>query len=112
LGSVVVKSTPRKEIEGRVASLVAQWRREHPEIQRVIWFGSWVNDLPSPGSDVDLCIVLRDSPKPMRERIPDFLPVGFPVGIDIFPYTEREFRRLQERSPSFHAAIQRGRAML
>ena len=109
MNSVVIKSISRKEIEDRVASLVRAWRREHPSIRRVIWFGSWVGGLPSPGSDVDLCIVLADSDKPMRERIPDFLPVGFPVGIDLFPYTEREFDALAERSPAWHHAILAGR---
>ena len=112
MSSVVVKSADREEIESRVASLVEGWRREYPDIRQVIWFGSWVTGVPTPGSDVDFCIVLADSDKPMRERIMDFLPVGFPVGLDLIPFTETEFRDLPDRSPSLYEAIMGGRRML
>ncbi len=79
------------------------------EIERVFWFGSWVNGLPSPGSDVDLCLILSTSDKPRRERITDFLPCGFPVGIDLFIYTREEFERLQKASPAWYRAICSGR---
>lgn len=78
----------------------------------MIWFGSWVTGVPTPGSDVDLCIVLADSDKPMRERITDFLPVGFPVGLDLIPCTERDFEELPKRSPSLYEAIMGGRRIL
>ncbi|HEX6385955.1 MAG TPA: hypothetical protein VF177_14895 [Anaerolineae bacterium] len=47
----------------------------------------------------------------MRERIPDYLPVGFPVGIDLFPYTVSEFERLKNESPEWYAAIRAGRKL-
>jgi hypothetical protein len=34
--------------------------------------------------------VLVASEKLFRERIPDYLPDAFPVGVDLFPYTRRE----------------------
>jgi len=33
------------------------------------------------------------------------------VGIDLFVYTEEEFARLPEQSPSWHDAISRGRQL-
>jgi predicted nucleotidyltransferase len=92
-----------------VASYVARLRAEHPEIQRVIWFGSWVTGIPLPGSDVDLCLILSASGKPPRDRVPDYLPVGFPVGIDLFAYTQAEFEQLKETSPGWYEAIVCGR---
>ncbi|MHC4181352.1 MAG: nucleotidyltransferase domain-containing protein [Planctomycetota bacterium] len=80
----------------------------HPELERVIWFGSWVCGTPVPGSDVDLCLILSKSEKPFRDRVPDYLPVGFPTGVDLLPYTEAEFRRLRRDSPELYAAIARG----
>ena len=37
-----------------------------------------------------------------------FLPVGFPVGVDLFAYTRAEFERLRETSPDWYQAIAAG----
>ena len=74
----------------------------------MIWFGSWVNGLPTPGSDVDLCLILSSSKKSPRERFTDYLPLCFPVGVDLFTYTRSEFDRLSRSSPGLHQAILSG----
>ncbi len=71
-------------------------------------FGSRVNGIPTPGSDVDVCLVLTCSDKPFRDRAADYLPLGFPVGLDLFPYTVEEFERLRSDYPSWHGAITAG----
>jgi predicted nucleotidyltransferase len=108
----VIKSRDPEEIDRAVERYVTVLREKHPEIIRAIWFGSWVNGDSTPGSDVDLCLILKSSEKSIRERIPDYLPVGFPVGVDIFPYTEEEFRRLVTDSPGWSRAILSGREMI
>ncbi len=112
LSSVVIKSIDRNRVQEAVTSFVAQTRKQHPEVERVIWFGSWVTGMPTPGSDVDLCLILSSSDKPVRERIPDYLPLGFPVGIDLFAYTRDEFERLRDSSPGWYAAINSGTDMV
>jgi hypothetical protein len=87
LSSVVIKSANREEIAQAVASYVARLRKQHPEIERVI----------------------SSSQRSPRDRIPDYLPVGFPVGIDLFAYTQAEFVRLRETSPGWYEAIASGR---
>ena len=77
-------------------------------MRRIIWFGSRVNGTPTPGSDVDVCVVISGSSRPVRDRIGDYLPFGFPVGVDLFPYTEAELARLEREHPSWHAAITSG----
>lgn len=111
MSSVEIKSIDRQAIEKAVRAYAAQLYADHPEIERIIWFGSWVNGLPSPGSDVDLCLILSHADKPMRERAPDYLPLGFPVGVDLFPYTRAEFTRLKEESPGWYAAINSGKTL-
>ena len=106
--SVAIKSADRESVERALRKHVAWLREQHPEIERIIWFGSWVNGAPTPGSDVDLCVVLSHSDKPMRDRVPDYLPFGFPVGIDLFPYTRDEFDQLRENYPRWHEAINSG----
>ena len=89
----------------RWASTVAETR---PEVRRIIWFGSRVNGIPAPGSDVDVCLVISRSDRRPRDRIGDYLPFGFPVGMDLFPYTVAEFERLRHEHPSWHDAITSG----
>jgi len=74
----------------------------------MVWFGSRVNGVPSPGSDVDVCLVLARSDKPFRERAADYLPLGFPVGLDLFPYTVEELEQLRRDHPPWHRAITAG----
>ena len=76
---------------------------------QVIWFGSWVTGLPSPGSDVDICLVLTSARKPRHERIVDYLPARFPTGIDLLVYTQEEYDRLESISPGLLEAIQTGK---
>lgn len=80
-----------------VAALVA----DHPEVRRIVLFGSLARGDAVPGSDVDLLIVVAHSSLPFRERIPQYLPDGFPVGMDVFPYTEEEIEAMQAEGNSF-----------
>jgi predicted nucleotidyltransferase len=109
LSSVVIKSADREAVTRAVVSYAASLRAGHPEVERLIWFGSWVTGLPTPGSDVDLCIIVSSADRPMRDRVPDYLPLGFPVGLDLFVYTRAEFESLEERSPGWRATILSGR---
>jgi predicted nucleotidyltransferase len=106
--TVVIKSVDQDQIRKAVASFAAQIRKQHPEVERVIWFGSWVTGLPTPGSDVDLCLILSSSAKSPRDRISDYLPLGFPVGVDLFAYTNNEFEHLKHSSPGWYEAITSG----
>ena len=109
--SVVIKLNNQEQVAQAVSAYVTWLRAEHPEVERVIWFGSRVNGLPTPGSDVDMCIIIKSSNKSRRDRIPDYLPVGFPVGVDLFIYTVAEFMVLKESSPSWYEVIIAGREM-
>lgn len=66
--------------------------RQRQEVLAVVLFGSFQTGRFGVGSDVDLLLVLEDSPVPFLERIPMYLPDDFPVDIDVFPYTRAEIR--------------------
>jgi predicted nucleotidyltransferase len=108
LSTVSVKSVDGEAVRKAVAAYAAQLRRQHPEVERLIWFGSWVNGLPSPGSDVDLCLVVSSADKSPRDRVSEYLPLGFPVGVDLCVYTRSEFEQLPTRSPGWYQAITSG----
>jgi predicted nucleotidyltransferase len=84
----------------------------YPEIEEILVFGSLVNGVPVPGSDVDLLIVLTASDLSFRDRIPAFLPAAFPCGVDVFPYTRAELERMKrEGNGLVLAALREGRTI-
>jgi predicted nucleotidyltransferase len=109
LGSVAIKSIDHARIEKDVLSHSAELKRKFAEVERVIWFGSWVNGLPTPGSDVDICLIISRSELKGRDRLPRYLPDGFPMGLDLLIYTADEFDRLKDSSPRMYAAIAGGK---
>ncbi len=106
--SLVVKSNNQRTVEAALRCWAGHVGESRPEVRRIIWFGSRVNGTPAPSSDVDVCVVLAGSSRPVRDRVGDYLPFGFPVGIDLFPYTEAELERLKSEHPSWYAAITSG----
>jgi hypothetical protein len=52
-----------------------------------------------------MCLILSKSDKSPRDRVSDYLPLGFPVGVDLFAYTNEEYERL---SPGWKNAISSG----
>ena len=110
--SLVVKSSNQAAVEAAVRSWARRLVETRPEVRRIIWFGSRVNGVPAPGSDVDVCVVISDSDRSIRDRIGDYLPFGFPVGMDLFPYTVAELERLRTDHPSWYDAITSGVELL
>ena len=72
--------------------------RNRPEVDEIVVFGSFTDGTYAPGSDIDIFLLLSSSRKEVRDRVPDYLPGAFPVGIDLFPYTQREIESLRPSS--------------
>lgn len=70
-------------------------------MEEIIVFGSFVRDECVPGSDIDLLIVLSKSNKDFLKRIPKYMPMKFPVGIDVFPYTNGEIKKMLDEGNFF-----------
>ena len=92
--SVEIKSVDEEKIRRCVDEYARKLFAKHPEVEEVVVFGSFANGNYAPGSDVDVFILLTRSSKSVRERIPDYLPGPFPVGVDLFPYTKDEIKSL------------------
>ena len=98
--SVKVFFADKQAVISEIRNWAARLKAEHPEIQRIGFFGSYATDSYGPASDVDVVIVLKNSDRPFVDRIEKYLPENLSVGVDIFPYTEKEISRMQkERSP-------------
>ena len=107
--SVKISYFDKEAVWDSLRKFTAQLKKKHPEIERIIVFGSLVRDDCVPGSDVDLLIVLGKSDKPFLERITDYMPSKFPVGVDVFPYTRQELRTMiQEGNFFIKTALDQG----
>lgn len=104
-GSVTAFSLNEKVIEAALAKWLTEVRKR-PEVLAVVLFGSFVSGREVPGSDLDLLTVLRDDLRPFLDRIPDYMPDGIPVPVDVFPYAQPEIEAGQPvavRSPADRA---------
>lgn len=107
--SVKIFYFPKKAVWSALRTLSADMAREFPEIERIVVFGSVARGEAVPGSDVDLLIILKESSIPILERIPRYVPNHFPVGVDVFPYTQDEFdTRLREGDFFVKRALKEG----
>lgn len=76
--------------------------RRDPRILRVILFGSLVRGIPTPASDADLVVVLREGEPRRVDRIPPLLDAfgSTPLPLDLHPYTAAEWEAARaERDP-------------
>jgi predicted nucleotidyltransferase len=120
LSSVVIKSIDERAVRRAMDEYAARLLRDHPEIEEIVVFGSFVRGTYGPGSDLDVFVTLTHADKTIRDRIPDLLPGAFPVGVDLFPYTRAEIAERQEspildevrRSPWRYSRRRRGRSSL
>lgn len=91
---------------------LAELEGKHPEIEKVLIFGSFIKGQCVPGSDVDLLLILTESAVPLLERIPRYMPSAFPVSVDVFPYTKAEVAgMLREGNPFIKRALEEGKVI-
>jgi predicted nucleotidyltransferase len=76
-------------------------KAQHPEIEEVLLFGSLARGEAVPGSDADLLVILSSASQSFMDRIPHYLPVGLPLGVDVFPYTQAEIDRMLAQNNHF-----------
>lgn len=89
--------------------MAARMAERHPEVRRVLLFGSFARGDFGARSDMDLLVILKSSSMPVRDRIAEFLKDCTAYPTDIFPLTEEELHeRLQEQDPFWTRAMKEG----
>ncbi len=106
--SVEIFWLDKEAAKANVAEAVGRLVEAHPEIERVVLFGSLARGDAAPGSDADLLVVLSHSDLPFLERIPRYLPDDAGIGVDVFPYTRAELEAQLAASPGWRAALAEG----
>lgn len=79
-------------LESRINLAVKNLISEHPEVSKVVLFGSVADNRSTPFSDVDILIVTDNSQERFLDRSLSFMNYfeGVGLGIDIFVYTSQE----------------------
>lgn len=90
MSSVVVKSVDEGGVHRAMDAWAARLLRDRPEVEEIVVFGSFADGRWAPGSDLDVFLILSRADRPIRDRVPDYLPGPFPVGVDVFPFTREE----------------------
>ncbi|MFQ5751922.1 MAG: nucleotidyltransferase domain-containing protein [bacterium] len=88
-----MKKTLRESFNELIAS--------HPEIQKVILFGSYATKRYGPFSDADILLILDSSDRRLLDRIPRYIPDGLSFPVDVFPYTAAEIEVLRREGNHF-----------
>jgi predicted nucleotidyltransferase len=93
------KSSRENDLIQPLRDAVKKNIRRFPEVTKVLLFGSRARGDWGLRSDADILVILKESKhKRFFDRIPRYLDLfselSFPV--DLFPYTEVEFRRMQK----------------
>lgn len=104
--SVRIISVDLEAVEQALQGYVERMK-QRPEVLKVVLFGSFATGRYAPGSDADLLVVLSENPRRFLDRIAEYLPERFPVGVDVFPYTEAEI----EQNAFARSALREGRVL-
>jgi predicted nucleotidyltransferase len=83
----------RDAARAEIRRIVVEAARRDPRIVRVLLFGSLVRGTPTPRSDIDLIVVLREAPPRRMDRVPALLEAfgSSPLPLDLHPYTVAEW---------------------
>lgn len=92
--SVKVTYFPKQAVWDALRELAANIPAAHPEVRRIIVFGSVARNRAVPGSDIDLILVLDSSDERFLDRIPRYTVLGLPAPVQAFPYTTEEIERM------------------
>ncbi len=101
LNSVKISYFDKDEVYKALRKFAQELLRKHKEIKKIILFGSIVYNRQIPGSDIDILLVLKNSNLSFLDRTSRYMPNQFPVGVDIFAYTEAEIKKMLEEGNFF-----------
>lgn len=99
--SVKVFWLDRPHLIARLKRSAQALSEQHPEIERIVLFGSLARGDAVPGSDADLLIVVRHSTEPFLDRAVRYRPADVGVGVDVIAYTREELAALLEAGNAF-----------
>ncbi|MFW6174771.1 MAG: nucleotidyltransferase domain-containing protein [Chloroflexota bacterium] len=93
-GSAKTVWLDREQILAETRRAVTKLGKDHPEISRVILFGSMASGDAAPGSDVDLMVEVDETDIRFLDRSLAYRVDGVSIGVDVFVYTRAEVEQM------------------
>lgn len=107
--SVSVIWLDRKAVVASIKRSVSRLARSHPEIERVLMFGSMARNEAVPGSDVDLLFIVSKSERRFVDRLPEYMMTNRYVPVDVLVYTRDEIEKMtRDGNPLIRQAVKEG----
>lgn len=113
-GSVAITSVDRPGLLSGLRERAGRLASEHPEIERVLLFGSLARNEQTPDSDIDLLIVVHEASAPFLERADPYRDTFADLPLDVRPlvYTRRELEfATAESRPFILSAVAEGKTL-
>jgi len=109
LSSAEPRFVDREEILALARKTASRIAENYPQVRRILLFGSLARGDFGARSDLDLLVILKDSPKTDPERVADLLKYISAYPTDIFPLTEAEIEaRVGQGDPFLRRALSEG----
>jgi predicted nucleotidyltransferase len=100
--SVEVRFIDRDQVIRDLRQAVAKAKAAHPEIVKVLLFGSFVQGNWTADSDADLFVVVRKEFTDIFDRV-SYAIIAKGIPVDSIVYSETEFEKLSQDPSSFLA---------
>ncbi len=97
LRSSVLKWPDQETVLGALRRWTDRVARKHENLRRLGYCGSYARGDWGVGSDLDIIVVVADSPLPFERRAVGWDATELPVPADVLVYTEAEWRAFEER---------------
>lgn len=107
LNSSVIKWPDLESADRAVRDWADKVAREHPEVLRIAYIGSYARGDWGVGSDVDLIVILKSSDQPFWRRAFELPLPDLPVPADMLVYRVDEWQSLGEENTRFFKTVQR-----
>lgn len=106
LGSVRILSVDYKGLLFSLREASSKIKRDHPQVENIFLFGSFSRGDYTPGSDVDILIVVKEAKRPFLQRGEQFSAYfNVPFDVNILVYTPRELEKMRGEENLFLANI-------
>jgi uncharacterized protein len=105
LSSPVFKWPDRDAVHRAFADWVKQRAKEKPELLRAGYFGSYARGNWGVTSDLDILLILDQSPLDFHQRAASWDATSFPVPADVLIYTVEEWKAMERRGDRFYRMI-------
>ncbi len=106
LHSSVLKWPDKATVTRALESWAAAMSRQHPELLRVGYYGSYARGDWGVGSDLDIVVIVSRAVSPFLERPSAWDRSSLPVPTDIRVYTDGEWADIVARGDRFSHVMQ------